>query len=123
MATSKAQILSTDEEIDAAIQAANHAPPEPLATRVEFLPALRAMSVHLNTGQRLLLPVEDMQYLSAATEDQLHDAEIVGVGYGIGFPKLDAHFSVEGLLAGRYGNSKWMKQLEKKRVDALSNAA
>ena len=119
----KARILTTDEEIDAAIEAAGLAEPGPAVTKVEYLPGIHALSVHVNTGQRLIIPVEDMQYASAATPEQLRLTEIVGLGDGIGFPAIDAHFSVEGLIAGRYGNRKWMEHLEAKRAAALQAAA
>ncbi len=118
----RARILTTDEEIDAAIEASRNAEPGPAVTNVEYVPEVRAISVHVNTGQRLLIPVEDMQYVSAAMPDQLRETEIVGQGDGIGFPAIDAQFSVEGLLAGRYGNKKWMEQLEAKRNAALKAA-
>ena len=119
----KARILTTDEEIDAALEAAKHAEPTPAVTKVEYLGELCAISIHVNTGQRLLLPVEDMQFLNTARPEQLYETEIVRLGSGIGFPVLDAHFSVEGLLAGRYGNRRWMEQLEARRAAALKAAA
>lgn len=119
----RARVLTTDDEIDAILEASQDAEPGPAVTKVEYLPAIHAVSVHVNTGQRLLVPAEDMQFVSEASPDQLHETEIVGRGYGIGFPAIDAHFSTEGLLAGRYGNRKWMEQLEAKRAAALRTAA
>ena len=81
-----------EAQIDAAIEAAKYAEPSPVVTKVEYLPEVRAISVHVNTGQRLLIPVEDMQYVSTATPEQLQETEIVGLGDGIGFPAIDAHF-------------------------------
>lgn len=112
-----------EAQIDAAYEAAKHAEPCPAVLKVEYLPDIRAVSVLVNTGQRILIPTEDMQYVSAATPDQIQEVEIIGLGDGIGFPAIDAHFSLEGLIAGRYGNRKWMQQLEAKRTAALKAAA
>ena len=112
-----------EAQIDAALEAAKHAPPSPTANKVEYLPSVHALSLHINTGQRLLLPIEDMQHLSSASAEQLHSAEIIARGRGIDFPALDVQFSVEGLLAGRRGNRKWMEQLDARRAAALMAAA
>jgi hypothetical protein len=112
-----------EAQIDAAYEAAKHAEPGPAVVKVEYLPDVRAVSVHVNTGQRILIPVEDMQHVSSAAPEQLQATEIIGSGYGIGFPVLDVFFSLAGLMAGRYGNRKWMEQLEAKRAAALKAAA
>ncbi len=108
-----------EAQIDAALEAAKHTPPSPKVTRVEYLPLFQAISFCINTGQRLLIPIEEMQHLSSASGEQLSQVEIIGLGHAINFPAMDMQFSVEGLLAGRRGNRKWMEQLVAKREAAL----
>lgn len=111
-----------EEQITQALEDAKYAEPTPAVVHANYLHGLNAIAVHINTGQRLLIPVEDLQDVSSATPEQIQDIEIVGRGNGIGFPAVDAHFSVEGLLAGRYGNRKWMEQLGSRRATALKAA-
>ena len=112
-----------EAEIDRALAEAKDAEVMPAVTQVQYLSRIHVVSLRINNGQRLLIPAEDMQFVSAAEPEQLREAEIIGYGTGIGFPAIDAHFSTEGLLAGRYGNKKWMEQLEARRAAALEAAA
>ena len=112
-----------ESEIDRALAGAQDAEPGLAITHVAYLPEMHAVSVQINNGQRLLLPAEEMQHVNMATPDQLREAQIIDPGYGFGFPALDVYFSVDGLLAGRYGSERWMQQLEAKRAVALKAAA
>ena len=44
--------------------------------------------VGLSNGRRLVLPIEDVQGLGAATHKQLQNYELPGRGTGISFPDL-----------------------------------
>lgn len=112
-----------EAQIDAAFECANHGPALPAATSVRYLPEIHAIAVQVNTGQRLIVPIEDMQTVNEASPDQLRLVEVLGFGSGIDFLALDVQFSVEGLLGGQYGNRKWMQALAKRRRDALRSAA
>ncbi len=112
-----------EASIDQALEDAKYVKPGPAVIQVNYLPGINAVAVHINTGQRLLIPAEDLQYVSSANPMQLEETEIVGRGEGIGFPELDAHFSLKGLLEGGYGNKKWMEKLEAKRAASLTAAA
>jgi hypothetical protein len=117
------KILTSDAEIDAAIEEARHAPVLPAAKRAEFLPGVRLLLIELKSGQRLALPVEDLEELAHATDEQLATMELLGPGTGIYFPAFDGNLYVPYLMEGSRGSKNWMEQLEAKRVAALKAAA
>ncbi len=114
----KARILTTDAEIDAALERAKHHVPGPAAIAVQHLLGPNLLVVSLNNGRRLALPIEDLQGLTGTTPDQLAEIEILGPGTGISFERIDVAFKVESLLKGIYGNSRWMQQLETRKPQA-----
>ncbi len=119
----KAKIRSTDAEIDAAIEEAKSAPALPAATRVEFVPSLRLLLLQLKSGQRLAIPVEDLEELANATDEELAAVELLGPGTGVHFPAFDGNLYVPYLVEGNRGSKRWMEQLEAKRAAALKAAA
>ncbi len=112
-----------EAQIDAALEAARNAPPSHAATNVEYLVEVRILIVHLNNGQRLLLPVEDVQELADATDEQLSEIELLGPGTGIHFPRFDGNLYVPYLVEGSRGNDRWERELEEKRAAAMLSAA
>ncbi len=118
-----ANILTSDAEIDAAIEEARYAPTPPAATKVEFLRSVRLLLLELKSGQRLAIPVEDLEELANATDEQLATIELLGPGTGIHFPEFDGNLYVPYLVEGSRGSKRWMEQLEAKRAAALKAAA
>ena len=117
----------TQTMIDAALERAKHAPAPVTAVSVSFVKDLRVLIVVLNNGQRLAIPQEDLQYLADASVEDASDVSIEMLGMGIHWEKLDLDFSVAGLIEGRRGNERWMKQLHERwqgssRVDMLMTA-
>ena len=117
----------TQAMIGAALERAKQAPAPVTAVSVSFVEALRVLIVVLNNGKRLAIPQEDLQYLADASVEDASDVSIEMLGMGIHWEKLDLDFSVEGLLEGRRGNAKWMKQLHERwqgspREDLLMTA-
>jgi hypothetical protein len=43
-------------------------------------------------------------------------------GFALGWDKLDVHFSIAGLMAGRFGNKKWMEELKRREKRAVFGA-
>lgn len=103
--------LTTDEEIDAALEAARHLPPEPVAVSAEWNRALDVIMLRLDNGRRLVIPRENMQGLQDATPEQIADVQIF-FGVDICWPQLDLDHNLRSLLKGRYGNDRWMEDLE-----------
>jgi len=119
---SKHEVLTTDAEIDAALRKARLHDRDPLARKVEHVPAWRLLVVELTNGRRLAIPVEDIQGLDGATHKQLRNYELLGRGTGISFPDLDVDLYVPALIEGVYGNRRWMAQLGRKGGKARTQA-
>ncbi len=69
------------------------------ATCVQF--SDDSMTVALDDGRALSVPLAWYPRLLHATKAEREDYELIGAGEGIHWPKLDEDISVEGLLAGR----------------------
>jgi len=126
------EVITTDAEIDAALQLAKLHDNGPVARTVEHSQDLDLLIVWLSNGRRLVLPVEDIQGLGNATHEQLQRYELLGRGTGISFPELDVDLYVPTFIEGVYGNHRWMAQLgkrggaaktEAKRLAAQANGA
>ena len=59
-----------------------------------------ALTVELMDGRTLAVPLAYYPTLLHATEAERKDCSPIGAGYGIEWPKLDYHLSVEGLMLG-----------------------
>ena len=116
------KVVTTDAEIDAALERAKLYEKEPLAKTVEHIPKLNLLIVGLTNGRRLVLPLEDVQGLRNATSGQMKNYELLGRGTGISFPDLDVDLYVPALIEGVYGNRRWMAQLGRKGGRAKSAA-
>ena len=107
-------VVTTDSEIDAALEIAKLHGTDTVARSVEHVPALNLLIVGLSNGRRLLLPAEDLQGLDHATHEQFQNYELLGGGTGISFPDLDVDLYVPSLIQGVYGNRRWMAHLGRK---------
>jgi hypothetical protein len=108
------EVVTTDAEIEAALERAKLHDSGPLALTVEHILDLKLLIVGLSNGRRVVLPIEDVQGLGTATHKQLQNYELLGRGTGISFPDLDVDLYVPALIEGVYGNRRWMAQLGKK---------
>jgi hypothetical protein len=116
------KVVTTDAEIEAALERAKLLDSGPLAQSVEHIPALNLLIVGLSNQRRLVLPIEDVQGLGSATHEQMQNYELVGRGTGISFPELDVDLYVPALIEGVYGNRRWMAQLGRKGGRAKTEA-
>jgi hypothetical protein len=105
------KVLTTDLEIEAALERARNAPDPLAAVEAKYDHASNVLLVRLNTGRRLAIPREDMQGLRDASPEDVAEIEILGSGVGLHWEKLNVDFSVDGLANGRYGSRKWMQSL------------
>ena len=83
------KVMTTDAEIETALERARLREDEPMAESVEHIPDLNPLIVGLSNHRRLVLPLEDIQGLGEATHDQIQHYELLGGGTGISFPDLD----------------------------------
>ena len=105
--------ITSDAEIDRAIERTATLRNEPRVTRVEYRPGrgLNLLVLHLNDGHRHLIPVEDVQGLQSATKEEIGEVEILGRGTGLHWPALDLDLYVPNLLKNIYGTRRWMAEM------------
>ena len=105
------RVVTTDAEIDRAIERAKKLKDEPRLMEVNYEPGPDLFVLKLSDGRRHAIPREDLQGLQSTTKEQLARVEILGPGTVVHWPGLDVDFSVPGLLKGLYGNRQWMARL------------
>lgn len=107
------KVITTDAEIDHAIEQAKRLQNEPRVTAVEYRPGpgLDLLVLKLSDGHRLLIPREDLQGLQSATREQIARVEIVGNGTGLHWPELDLDHYVPSILRHVYGTKRWMAEI------------
>ena len=117
---SQKRLLTTNAEIRAAIEVAQHQPDEPVLDAIEYHDRLKVFTLRMSDGKRYFIAKEDLQGMETATKRQLANIEILGPGTGVHWPDLDASFGVDGLLEGIYGTKKWMAELGKRGGSSTS---
>ena len=93
---------------------------EPLAVGVRYLRRSEQVVLELNNGSTFSIPAKSLQGVADAEHVARADIKILGPGTGLEWTTLDMHFSVAGLLAGRFGTKKWMERLQRRRKSAAS---
>ena len=87
----------------------------PPAKSVRYDRATKRVVVQLVNGLRLEVPASKLQGVANGTERQRADVHCIGDGTCLEWRALYQHFSIEGLLTGRFGNRAWMESLGRKR--------
>ena len=102
--------LTTDEEIDTAIEQAKLFADEPLIAEAIYRPGpgLEFLELKLTDGRRLLIPREELGELKNATDAQATDLFIVSTGSGIWWPQLDDGLYLPDFLEYRWRNEQKM---------------
>ncbi|MGD0790404.1 MAG: DUF2442 domain-containing protein [Terriglobales bacterium] len=118
------KIVTTNAEIDRAIERAKSLQNEPRVTEVEYRPGsgLDLLILKLSDGHRHMIPREDLQGLRSATKEQIARVEILGNGTGLHWPALNLDFYVPSLLRRVYGNKKWMAEIGRSGGSVKSDA-
>lgn len=65
--------------------------------------------VELLHGCTFSFPPRIAQGLATASEDQLSEVEILGIGFGLHWKSLDVDLSVTGLMSGLFGTQTYMQ--------------
>ena len=109
----KHEVVTTDEEIDRAIEMARSLENEPRVTGVEYRPGpgLDLLILKLSNGRRHVIPREDLEGLRKASKEQVAQVEIIGNGTGLHWPALDLDHYVPNLLRHVYGTRRWMAEI------------
>ena len=87
----------------------------PPAKSVRYDRATKRVVVQLVNGLRVEVPAAKLQGVANGTERQRADVHCIGDGTCLEWRVLDQHFSIEGLLTGRFGSKAWMESLGRKR--------
>jgi hypothetical protein len=111
----KAEILA---QIPAATARAEEADrTEPRARTATFDPVTRRVRIELKNGCAYEFPTDLCQGLRGVPDDVLAKVEVYPYGIGLRWDVLDIDFSIPGLVAGRFGNKAWMRQIESELAD------
>lgn len=113
------------ELTDAEIEAANHRGRVELATKPRARTARYdrvedRIVVELVNGSTFSFPPDLLQGFDRASADQIAEVEILGRGFGLHWESLDADFTVEGLMAGRFGTTRYMRERFGPEWDAVA---
>ena len=118
------KVVTTDSEIDRAIENAKALAVEPRVTAVEYQPGpgLDLLILKLSNGHRHIIPREDLQGLQTATAKQIATVEIVGGGTGLHWPALHLDHYLPHLLRRVYGTKQWLAEIGSKGGAARTTA-
>ena len=109
--------LTTDEDIDAALEEASHLPPMPAAISAVYNSSADTVIIAVDDGRELVIPRKHMQGLRDATPEQISEIQIFPPN-DICWPQLDLDHNLYSLLEGRYGNQKWQANLQNAQAAA-----
>ncbi|HTK35544.1 MAG TPA: DUF2442 domain-containing protein [Caulobacteraceae bacterium] len=99
----------SDAQIDAALERGKLVlETAPRAASARYDRNLGRVVVDLTNGCTFAFPPRLAQGLEAATDEQLKEVEILGVGYGLHWEALDVDLSIPGLLAGLFGTKAYL---------------
>jgi hypothetical protein len=113
-----------EQMIDAAELRGQHSlASEPRAKAVRYDRSNRRVVVELTNGCAFAFPATQAEGLETATDDELAEIEILGVGYGLHWEKLDVDLSVPGLLAGMFGTRAYMDRMRAARAGSKLSPA
>ena len=111
-------VRTTDEEIDAALEAARNEPEEPTLVDATYHRDLDLFILKISDGRRLAIPREDIQAVAHATQDQAADFQIGPNRVDIWWPQVDEGIYLPNTLEGRYGNDAWMDHVHRRATVA-----
>ncbi len=101
--------MANRDEFDAATaRAAKRRAAGPIAVSARYDRRRDRIVVSLNSGLELAFPPRIAQGLEKAKPTELGNIELSPSGFGIHFPRLDAHLYLPALLQGVFGSKAWM---------------
>ncbi|MGH9935539.1 MAG: DUF2442 domain-containing protein [Blastocatellia bacterium] len=84
---------------------------EPRAKSATYDPKTRRVIIELMNDCVFIIPVDLMQGLRGASDEDLMDFSLMPRGFDLHWHRLDAQFTVFGLMQGRFGTKRWMAEL------------
>ena len=110
----RARIVTSDEQIEAAIAAAKvREGLRPRAVSAKYRPGKDAFVIALATGVEIVIPRKLLQGLENATPAQAAEVEIWGPGDSLHWESIDVDHYVPSLIEGVFGNRRWMSEIGK----------
>jgi hypothetical protein len=114
----------TDAEVDAAARRGEQlATDEPRAKSAHFDAQSGRVVVELTNGCTFAFPARALQGLAEASDEELADVEVLGSGYGLHWQRLDADFSVPGLMMGVFGAGSWLARERARQAGQTTSVA
>lgn len=95
---------------------------EPRAKTARYDKRTNRLVIELINGTTLMIPSRLIQGLSDAEPEDIAKVKLTPYGLGLHWKKLDADFSVAGLLSGIFGTKVWMSELGRRGGSASSEA-
>ncbi len=101
----KVRVAISDEDIDAALEAARSMPEQTRIVEAAYRPGpgLDFLMLKLSDGRRLLIPREELPELRNASVEQATDIVIVPTGSAVWWPRLDDGLNLPDFLEHRWG--------------------
>lgn len=87
---------------------------EPRAITASYDATTKRIIIQLQSGAIFSFPPDIVQGLADASPEALAQVEVTPMGDGLHWEALDADFSIAGLLAGVFGNQRWMADLHQR---------
>ncbi|MDQ2865799.1 MAG: DUF2442 domain-containing protein [Candidatus Eremiobacteraeota bacterium] len=110
----KAHVVTTDAEIDAAIAAAKiYEQYRPRAVAAGYRAKDDTIAIKLATGVELAIPRKLLQGLADADPREVAQVAIEDHGSALHWESLDVDHYVPGLIDGVFGTRKWMSEAGK----------
>ncbi len=106
------------KHLDAVKHANERLSTSPRARRAAFDRKTRRLVVDLENGTTFIVPVDLVQILRDATDEQIAAVETKVHGIYLGWEELDEDLTLEHLMAGVFGTQKWMSGLREHLADA-----
>ena len=96
---------------------------EPRARAARYDRKSGRVIVDLTNGCSFAFPARKAQGLERASDQELAQIEILGLGLGLHWDKLDVDLTVPGLLAGLFGTKAYMDRQRAARAGSATSAA
>jgi hypothetical protein len=103
-----AKLVKPDDFMAANRRGAERRARGPIAVAARYDRRRDRVVVSLDTGVELAFPPRLAQGLEHASPADLATIELSPSGFGVHFPKLDAHLYLPALLQGVFGSKAWM---------------
>lgn len=114
----------TDAELDAALERGRLLwETEPRATAARYDRKTGRITVELANNCTFAFPARLAQGLENATDDELDEVEVLGLGYGLHWETLNEDHAIPALLAGIFGTKKYMASLAGRATSPAKAAA